>query len=138
MPSQRPAVNTQTKVLDTTQGRLLCIADIRGNISHLNTLAAEANAQAIIHTGDFGFIGKNVLFHDSFRSFLAVAHFPVHQMPTASIGSVIGQYIYFNLRHPEYRVWEEPAKLMDQLCIAGRVYMTQYHSIRFNPNLRTS
>jgi hypothetical protein len=54
---QRTAVNTQTKVLDTIQGRILCIADIRGNISHLNTLAQEANAKAIIHTGDFGFIG---------------------------------------------------------------------------------
>lgn len=60
MPGQRPAVNTQTKVLDTVQGRILCLADIRGNLSHLNTLAAEANAKAIIHTGDFGFIG-NVL-----------------------------------------------------------------------------
>ena len=56
--TNRTAVNTQTKVLDTVQGRILCIADIRGNISHLNTLAQEANAKAIIHTGDFGFIGK--------------------------------------------------------------------------------
>jgi hypothetical protein len=55
----RTAVNTQTKVLDTVQGRILCIADIRGNISHLNTLAQEANAKAIIHTGDFGFIGES-------------------------------------------------------------------------------
>ncbi|KIM27296.1 hypothetical protein M408DRAFT_171942 [Serendipita vermifera MAFF 305830] len=54
--AQRQAVNTQTKVLDTVHGRILCIADIRGNLSHLNTLAAEANAKAIIHTGDFGFI----------------------------------------------------------------------------------
>jgi hypothetical protein len=54
----RATVNTQTKLLDTIQGRILCVADIRGNISHLNTLAAEANAKAIIHTGDFGFIGK--------------------------------------------------------------------------------
>lgn len=57
MPGQKPAVNTQTKVLDTVHGRILCLADIRGNLSHLNTLAAEANAKAIIHTGDFGFIG---------------------------------------------------------------------------------
>ncbi|PVF94031.1 hypothetical protein CPB86DRAFT_69156 [Serendipita vermifera] len=68
MPSQRPAVNTQTKVLDTTQGRILCIADIRGNISHLNTLASEANAQAIIHTGDFGFIDADSLDRISDRS----------------------------------------------------------------------
>lgn len=50
-------VNTQTKVLDTTHGRILCIADIRGRLSALNDLARDANAKAIIHTGDFGFFG---------------------------------------------------------------------------------
>ncbi|TFY50474.1 hypothetical protein EVG20_g11496, partial [Dentipellis fragilis] len=35
-------------------GRILCIADIRGRLSALNDLAREANAKAIIHTGDFG------------------------------------------------------------------------------------
>jgi hypothetical protein len=50
-------VNTQTKVLDTIHGRILCIADIRGRLSALNDLAREANAQAIVHTGDFGFFG---------------------------------------------------------------------------------
>ena len=53
-------VNTQTKVLDATQGRILCIADIRGRLSALNDLAREANAKAIIHTGDFGFFGELV------------------------------------------------------------------------------
>lgn len=70
-PSSRPAststrppvsphprqVNTQTKVLDTNHARILCIADIRGRLSALNDLAREANAKAIIHTGDFGFFG---------------------------------------------------------------------------------
>jgi hypothetical protein len=50
-------VNTQTKVLDTIHGRILCVADIRGRLSALNDLAREANAQAVIHTGDFGFFG---------------------------------------------------------------------------------
>ncbi|KAF9224429.1 hypothetical protein BS17DRAFT_779778 [Gyrodon lividus] len=57
-PNPRPhtnQVNTQTKVLDTVHGRILCIADIRGRLSALNDLAREANANAIIHTGDFGF-----------------------------------------------------------------------------------
>ena len=59
-PLPRPPqhhVNTQTKVLDTIHGRILCIADIRGRLSSLNDLAREANAKAIIHTGDFGFFG---------------------------------------------------------------------------------
>ncbi|KAL4256868.1 RRM domain-containing protein [Pleurotus pulmonarius] len=54
-PNPRAQVNTQTKVLDTTSGRILCLADIRGHLSTLNELAREANAKAIIHTGDFGF-----------------------------------------------------------------------------------
>ncbi|KAF7290062.1 DUF2433 domain-containing protein [Mycena chlorophos] len=58
-PVQR--VNTQTKVLDTVHGRILCIADIRGRLSALNDLARDANAQAIIHTGDFGFFEANSL-----------------------------------------------------------------------------
>lgn len=57
LPRQQQ-VNTQTKVLDTSQGRILCIADIRGRLSALNDLASDANAKAIIHTGDFGFFGK--------------------------------------------------------------------------------
>ncbi|KAL4075600.1 hypothetical protein V8B97DRAFT_1927718 [Scleroderma yunnanense] len=54
-------VNTQTKVIDATQGRILCIADIRGRLSALNDLAREANAKAIVHTGDFGFFESNSL-----------------------------------------------------------------------------
>ncbi|EDR04863.1 uncharacterized protein LACBIDRAFT_166267, partial [Laccaria bicolor S238N-H82] len=52
---------SQTKVLDTTHGRILCIADIRGRLSALNDLAREVNAKAIIHTGDFGFFDANSL-----------------------------------------------------------------------------
>ena len=57
-PKPQYQVNTQTKVFDTAHGRLLCIADIRGRLSALNDLAREANASAIIHTGDFGFFGQ--------------------------------------------------------------------------------
>lgn len=62
-PNSRPQtqVNTHTKVIDTTHGRILCIADIRGRLSGLNDLAREANAKAIIHTGDFGFFESNSL-----------------------------------------------------------------------------
>jgi hypothetical protein len=40
------------------RGRVLCLADLRGRISNLNELAQEAGADAILHTGDFGFFGK--------------------------------------------------------------------------------
>ncbi|PAV20590.1 Ser Thr phosphatase [Pyrrhoderma noxium] len=54
-------VNTQTKVIDTVSGRILCIADVRGRLSSLNDMAREANAKAIIHTGDFGFFEASSL-----------------------------------------------------------------------------
>ncbi|OSX60610.1 hypothetical protein POSPLADRAFT_1171705 [Postia placenta MAD-698-R-SB12] len=63
-PNPRPTqhqVNTKTQVFDTTHGRLLCIADIRGRVTTLNDLAREANASAIIHTGDFGFFEASSL-----------------------------------------------------------------------------
>ncbi|TBU27712.1 hypothetical protein BD309DRAFT_907622 [Dichomitus squalens] len=60
-PKPQHQVNTQTKVFDTAHGRLLCIADIRGRLSALNDLAREANASAIIHTGDFGFFEASSL-----------------------------------------------------------------------------
>ena len=53
------SVNTQTKVIDTVAGRILCIADVRGKLSSLNDMAREVNAKAIIHTGDFGFFGES-------------------------------------------------------------------------------
>lgn len=56
-PHPRPSVNTQTKIFDSTAGRILCIADIRGHISIINELAQEAKVDAVIHTGDFGFFG---------------------------------------------------------------------------------
>ena len=37
--------------------RVLCIADIRGNLSHINQLADKVGATAVIHVGDFGFYG---------------------------------------------------------------------------------
>ncbi|TFK56295.1 hypothetical protein OE88DRAFT_1622507 [Heliocybe sulcata] len=61
LPRPTQQVNTQTKVLDTVHGRLLCIADIRGRLSGLNDLAREVNASAIIHTGDFGFFEASSL-----------------------------------------------------------------------------
>ena len=50
---------SNTRILDTVSGRILCIADVRGRLSSLNDLAKEVGAKAVIHTGDFGFFGKS-------------------------------------------------------------------------------
>jgi hypothetical protein len=70
LPPTIHRVNTQTHVLDTGHGRILCIADIRGRLSSLNDLAREANANAIIHSGDFGFFGMSSLI----ESLLVATH----------------------------------------------------------------
>jgi hypothetical protein len=57
MPRNQQTLNSQTRVLDTVAGRILCIADLRGRLSNVNDLAREVNAKMVIHTGDFGFFG---------------------------------------------------------------------------------
>ncbi|CDZ98739.1 ser thr protein phosphatase [Phaffia rhodozyma] len=52
-----------TRVIDLPEGkgRILCIADIRGDIEQLNRLVRETEAVACIHTGDFGFFEASSL-----------------------------------------------------------------------------
>lgn len=51
----RPLLPNQGRVVQTGPIRVLCIADVRGNLRSLNDLAKQARADYIIHTGDFGF-----------------------------------------------------------------------------------
>ncbi|CAO1629420.1 unnamed protein product [Sympodiomycopsis kandeliae] len=55
-------------VIDGPGGRILCIADARGNLATLNKLAADHKAHAIIHTGDFGFYTNESLERISDRT----------------------------------------------------------------------
>jgi hypothetical protein len=55
-------------VIEGPSGRILCVADIRGNLKNLNQLAAQHNASAIIHTGDFGFYNNESLDRISDRT----------------------------------------------------------------------
>ncbi|CAD6573886.1 MAG: hypothetical protein TREMPRED_000956 [Tremellales sp. Tagirdzhanova-0007] len=48
-------------VLAGKTGRILCVADIRGDYHELNRLIREHEATAVIHTGDFGFINADSL-----------------------------------------------------------------------------
>lgn len=56
------------KLINTGQRRILVIADIRGEISKLNDLASEYNADLIIHTGNFGFLDRHSIdrIHESY------------------------------------------------------------------------
>ncbi|KAG0225376.1 hypothetical protein BGW42_004462 [Actinomortierella wolfii] len=50
-----PSINT----ISTAAGKVLCIADLRGNISQLNDLVDQTGAKVVIHSGEFGFYGKS-------------------------------------------------------------------------------
>ncbi|EME49915.1 hypothetical protein DOTSEDRAFT_68659 [Dothistroma septosporum NZE10] len=55
VPGARPLDPNQGRVQQLGHARVLCIADVRGNLRQLNELARNAQADYIIHTGDFGF-----------------------------------------------------------------------------------
>lgn len=50
--------NTRIDTFELGNARILCISDLRGHFSRLNELASLHNAQAVIHTGDFGLYDK--------------------------------------------------------------------------------
>ncbi|SMR51062.1 unnamed protein product [Zymoseptoria tritici ST99CH_1A5] len=55
VPGARPLDPNQGRVQQVGHARVLCVADVRGNLRQLNDLARNAKADYIIHTGDFGF-----------------------------------------------------------------------------------
>ncbi|EMC99653.1 hypothetical protein BAUCODRAFT_21415 [Baudoinia panamericana UAMH 10762] len=61
VPGARPLEPNQGRVQQLGHARVLCIADVRGNLRQLNDLARNANADCIIHTGDFGFYDETSL-----------------------------------------------------------------------------
>ncbi|KAJ7072916.1 hypothetical protein C8F01DRAFT_1012908, partial [Mycena amicta] len=119
-----PRVNTQTKVLDTAHGRILCIADIRGRLSALNDLARDANAQAIVHTGDFGFfeassldrINDRTLRHLTMYSPLISSSQRTHLLAPDNPPAVIRQTVNISL------LSEFPVLLSGQIKLQVPVY----------------
>lgn len=77
VPGARPLLPDNGRVIQSGPTRVLCIADVRGkiatmrplqtkltqqgNLRSLNDLAKTANADYILHTGDFGFYDNTSL-----------------------------------------------------------------------------
>ncbi|ORX48901.1 hypothetical protein BCR36DRAFT_450840, partial [Piromyces finnis] len=51
--------NSNSDFSYTLHGPLLIVSNCRGNISQINNIVKEKNAQAVIHCGDFGFFDKD-------------------------------------------------------------------------------
>ncbi|KAN0062374.1 hypothetical protein ACQY0O_005256 [Thecaphora frezii] len=69
-------------VIDGPSGRIACVADVRGNISMFNQIADETNAQAIIHTGDFGFYERSSFERISDRTLRHLVQYSTLIAPT--------------------------------------------------------
>ncbi|KAF4554355.1 Hypothetical protein D9617_4g001080 [Elsinoe fawcettii] len=61
VPGAAPLLPNQGRVIQASGTRILCIADVRGNLRSLNELARNARADHVIHTGDFGFYDDSSL-----------------------------------------------------------------------------
>ncbi|KAI9743003.1 MAG: hypothetical protein M1818_003298 [Claussenomyces sp. TS43310] len=60
-PGAAPLLPNNGRIIQTGGVRVLCVADVRGNLKSLNDLAKQARADHIIHTGDFGFYDETSL-----------------------------------------------------------------------------
>ncbi|KAK3316057.1 hypothetical protein B0H66DRAFT_276061 [Apodospora peruviana] len=78
-----PLLPNQGRVIQTGPIRVLCIADVRGNLRSLNELAKTARADCIIHTGDFGFYDDTSLERIAEKTLKHVAQYsPLISEPT--------------------------------------------------------
>ncbi|RMD43998.1 hypothetical protein DV735_g1100, partial [Chaetothyriales sp. CBS 134920] len=61
VPGAQPLLPNNGRIIQSGPTRVLCIADVRGNLRSLNELAKTAQADYILHTGDFGFYDDSSL-----------------------------------------------------------------------------
>ncbi|KAK0733253.1 hypothetical protein B0T26DRAFT_683269 [Lasiosphaeria miniovina] len=83
LPGATPLLPNQGRIIQTGPIRVLCIADVRGNLRSLNDLAKSAHADYIIHTGDFGFYDESSLERIAEKTLKHVAQYsPLISEPT--------------------------------------------------------
>ncbi|KAI9826600.1 MAG: hypothetical protein M1832_006196 [Thelocarpon impressellum] len=108
--------------------RVLCVADVRGNLRSLNELAKQARADHIVHTGDFGFYDDSSLERIADKTLRHVAQyspllsesvkkqisqpgaqppiaqqFPPEQLPLSELPQFLNKT--YTLDVPVYTVW---------------------------------
>ncbi|KAL6714330.1 hypothetical protein ACLMJK_007753 [Lecanora helva] len=117
------------RVIQSGGTRILCVADVRGNLKSLNDLAQQAKANYIIHTGDFGFYDeeslkriadktlkhvaqyspllsentKRVIQASQPQNFDVKQRFQPHELLLSELGMFINKQ--FKLDIPVYTVW---------------------------------
>ncbi|RFU35117.1 Nucleoside-triphosphate phosphatase, partial [Scytalidium lignicola] len=82
-PGAAPLLPNNGRIIQTGGVRVLCVADVRGNLKSLNELAKQARADHIIHTGDFGFYDESSLDRIAEKTLKHVAQYsPLISEPT--------------------------------------------------------
>ncbi|RKF64632.1 Uncharacterized protein C16H5.12c [Erysiphe neolycopersici] len=125
-PGTTPSLPSNGRIVQAGVARVLCIADVRGNLRSLNELAKQARADYIIHTGDFGFydaqsldrIAEKTLKHvaqyspllsDSVKKSIATPGAPVKtrfdasELPLSELPQFLNSSLKLDV--PVYTVW---------------------------------
>ncbi|KAK4866113.1 hypothetical protein LT330_008853 [Penicillium expansum] len=128
VPGATPLLPNNGRVIQSGPTRILCIADVRGNLKSLNELAKQARADHIIHTGDFGFYDDTSLERIADKTLKHVAQyspllpenvkrsiaqvspqqsikqrFPPEQLPLSELSMLLDKRITLDV--PVYTVW---------------------------------
>ncbi|OGE53641.1 hypothetical protein PENARI_c007G05785 [Penicillium arizonense] len=128
VPGATPLLPNNGRVIQSGPTRILCIADVRGNLKSLNELAKQARADHIIHTGDFGFYDDTSLERIADKTLKHVAQyspllpenvkrsiaqvppqqsikqrFPADQLPLSELSMLLDKRITLDV--PVYTVW---------------------------------
>ncbi|RPA96631.1 hypothetical protein L873DRAFT_1810978 [Choiromyces venosus 120613-1] len=106
MPPQ-PVQLPPQKIIEKAGVRILCIADVRGNLRSLNELAKKANADYVLHTGDFGFYDDSSLERIADKTLRHVAQYsPLledslkKRIQTPGPGSQSIKQLFAQVEHP--------------------------------------
>ncbi|KAK7534771.1 ser/Thr protein phosphatase family protein [Phyllosticta citribraziliensis] len=155
VPGAAPLLPNNGRVIQTQSSRVLCIADVRGNLRSLNDLAEQARADAIIHTGDFGFYDERSLDRIAEKTLRHVAQYSpllssavknsIAQTPTSAQSSLRERYVReglklselpdflngtYSLKVPVYTVWGacEDVQVLEKLR-SGEYKINNLHII---------
>lgn len=97
------------KVINHNGFKILCVAEVRGELSKLNALARKHQASIIIHTGNFGFFDQNSIakVHESYLRHI-IAFSPLISAETKSKVNKLSKVTPSNNNHAE-----DEGKLVD-------------------------
>ncbi|KAJ4306009.1 hypothetical protein N0V88_000801 [Collariella sp. IMI 366227] len=124
VPGATPLLPNQGRVIQTGPIRVLCIADVRGNLRSLNDLAKQARADYIIHTGDFGFYDETSLERIAEKTLKHVAQYSplISEATKKAIAQGVGGPVKARFAPSELPLSELPKLISGELKLEVPVY----------------